>query len=350
MSLRDTWQAWAAATAYWTLAGLAAASEAHATGGMGWGHALLTSMVAHLLWVPLTLGILEFGLRFPLERRHVASRAALHVAGALAVALLRAAMIFSLDPWVGWYAQRPAFLDVLVHALLSNPFVYLTVLGVAHAVYYADQLRLRDTQLARAQLHALKAQLHPHFLFNTLNTISALVHRDPHGSERMIARLSDLLRGTLEAAGTEEVPLQEELRSLQPYLDIQGVRFADRLTVRQDIAADALTAHVPHLVLQPLVENAIQHGIAPGSEPGTVTLVARREGPELHLEVRDDGVGLKEHPADVSRGAGGGLGLRITRERLVQHYGGAHRLELRDAVGGGTTVALAIPFRTAPSP
>jgi signal transduction histidine kinase len=339
-----------AAFAYWTLAGLAAASESHTVGGMSWGHALITSMTAHVLWVPLTLAILQFGLRFPLERRHLASRVALHVAGALAVVLLRASMIFSLDAWVGWYAQRPSFLDVLVHALLSNPFVYLTVLGVAQAVYYADQLRLRDTQLARAQLHALKSQLHPHFLFNTLNTISALVHRDPHGSERMIARLSDLLRGTLEAAGTEEVSLMEELRALQPYLDIQGVRFADRLTVKQDIATDALTAHVPHLVLQPLVENAIQHGIAPGSEPGTVTLIARREGPELHLEVRDDGVGLKEPPADVSRGSGAGRGLSITRERLMRHYGGAHRLQLQDAVGGGTTVAIAIPFRTEPSP
>ncbi|NPC72191.1 histidine kinase [Corallococcus exiguus] len=350
MARRGTWQGWAVATAYWSLAGLAAASESHSVGGMEWGHALLTSMAAHVLWVPLTMAILEFGLRFPLERRQVTSRVALHVAGALAVSFIRAAMIFSLDPWVGWYAQRPPFVDVLKHALLSNPFVYLTVLGVAHAVYYADQLRLRDTQLARAQLHALKAQLHPHFLFNTLNSISALVHRDPNGSERMIARLSDLLRGTLDAAGTEEVSLQEELRALQPYLDIQGVRFADRLTVKHDIAQDALDAHVPHLVLQPLVENAIQHGIAPGSEPGTVTLVARRQGPELHLEVRDDGVGLKERPADISQGVRGGRGLRITRERLVQLYGGAHRLELRDAVGGGTTVALAIPFRTEPSP
>ncbi|RKH36154.1 sensor protein lytS [Corallococcus praedator] len=349
MGRRRFWQGWAAALAYWTFAGLVSASEAHSVGGVGWGHALLTSMTAHLLWVPLTIAILQLGLRFPIERRRWPSRVALHVAGVLVVASIRAAIIFSLDPWVGWYAQRPPFPEVLTHALFTNPFIYLTVLGVAHAVYYADQLQLRDTQLARAQLHALKAQLHPHFLFNTLNSIAALVHRDPHGSERMIAQLSDLLRSTLDAAGTEEVSLQEELRSLQPYLDIQGVRFADRLTVKQDIAQEALTARVPHLVLQPLVENAIQHGIAPGTEPGTVTLVARREGTELHLEVRDDGIGLKEHPADVSRGTGGGRGLRITRERLLQLHGGAHRLELRDAVGGGTTVALAIPFRTEPS-
>ncbi|RKH37505.1 sensor histidine kinase [Corallococcus sicarius] len=350
MGRRRSWQAWAAALAYWTLAGLSAASEDHSVRGMDWRHALLSSMTSHLLWVPPTVAIFYFGLRFPIERQRWASRVALHVAGAVVIAFIRAATIFGLDPWVGWYAQRPVFTDVLSHALLVNPFVYLTVLVVANAVYYADQLQLRDTQLARAQLHALKAQLHPHFLFNTLNSIAALVHRDPHGSERMISQLSDLLRGTLDAAGTEEVSLQEELRSLQPYLDIQGVRFADRLTVKHDIAQDALAAHVPHLVLQPLVENAIQHGIAPGTEPGTVTLVARRAGPELHLEVRDDGLGLKESPADVSRGSGGGRGLRITRERLLQLYGAAHRLELRDAVGGGTTVALAIPFRTEPSP
>ncbi|MCY1036098.1 histidine kinase [Corallococcus sp. BB11-1] len=350
MGRRWTWQAWAAAFAYWTLAGLAGASEDHSVRGVSWSHALFTSLSAHLLWVPLSVAILQLGLRFPLERRRWASRVALHLGGVLVIASIRATIIFSLDPWVGWYDVRPPFENVLMHALLSNPFIYMTVLGVAHALYYADQLRLRETQLARAQLHALKAQLHPHFLFNTLHSISALVHRDPDGSERMIARLSDLLRGALDAAATEEVSLQDELRALQPYLDIQGVRFADRLTVKQDIAEDALAAHVPHLVLQPLVENAIQHGIAPGTEPGTVTLVARRAGAELHLEVRDDGVGLQEAPADVSRSTGGGRGLSITRERLVQLYGGAHRLELRDAVGGGTTVALALPFHTEPAP
>ncbi|MBZ4419547.1 sensor histidine kinase [Myxococcus sp. RHSTA-1-4] len=350
MGRRRLWHWWAISFVYWTLAGLADASETHSVDGVSWEHALLTSLLAHVLWVPLTVIILPFGLRFPFERRRWRSRVALHLAAAVAVSCIRASVIFSLDPWVGWYAQRPEFLDVLEHALLYNPFIYFTLLGVANALYYADQLRLRDSQLARAQLHALKAQLHPHFLFNTLHSISALVHRDPNGSERMIARLSDLLRSTLDAATREEVSLQEELRTVQLYLDIQGVRFADRLTVRQDIEPEALTAHVPHLVLQPLVENAIQHGIAPSSEPGTVTLAARRAGSELLLEVRDDGVGLSDTPAALSGGKGGGRGLWLTRERLAQLYGTDHRMELREASGGGTEVRLAIPFRTEPSP
>lgn len=346
---RITWRWWAAAFAYWALSGLADASEAHDVGGATWQYALRTFGIANVLWTPLTIAIMWFGLRFPFERRRLSSRIALHVAGALAVSLFRATVIYSLDPWVGWYSQRPAFADVLTHALLYNPFIYLTVLGVAHAVYYADQLRLRDTQLARAQLHVLKAQLHPHFLFNTLHSISALVHRDPRGSERMIARLSALLRGTLDSATREEVTLQDELRTLQLYLDIQGVRFADRLTVTHDIAPETLAAHVPHLVLQPLVENAIQHGIAPRSEPGTVTVSARRDGPALLLEVRDDGVGLNAAPVPVPGNGGGGRGLWITRERLQQLYGTDHRLELRDAAGGGASVTLAIPFHTVPS-
>jgi two-component system LytT family sensor kinase len=348
MTRSITWRWWLAAFAYWALSGLAAASEAHDVGGATWEHALLTWGSSNVLWTPITIAIVWFGLRFPLERRHLTSRVTLHVAGALAVSLFRATVIFLTEPWVGWYSQPPAFLDVLAHALLYNPFIYLTILGVAHAVYYADQVRLRDTQLARAQLHVLKAQLHPHFLFNALNSISALVHRDPRGSERMIARLSALLRGTLDAATREEVTLQDELRTLQLYLDIQGVRFADRLKVTQDIAPETLAAHVPHLVLQPLVENAIQHGIAPRSAPGTVTVAARREGPALLLEVRDDGVGLNAAPAPTH--ASSGKGLWITRERLQQLYGTDHRLELRDAAGGGASVMLAIPFRTEPSP
>ncbi|MBJ6764436.1 histidine kinase [Myxococcaceae bacterium JPH2] len=344
MTRGSSWRWWVASFVYWTLSGLAAASEAHSVGGGAWSDVLRTSLVAHCLWAPLTLLVIRLGLRYPFERPHLVARLVLHAVGALVASLARAAAIYALDPWVGWYAQRPDFFDVLEHSLLYNPFTYFTVLGVANALYYAEQVRLREGQLARAQLHVLKAQLHPHFLFNTLHSISALVHRNPDGSERMIARLSDLLRSTLDAATREEVPLREELRSLQLYLDIQGVRFADRLTVRRDIDPDTLGAHVPHFLLQPLVENAIQHGIAPGSEPGTVTLVARREGSELRLEVRDDGLGLKSPPEALTR-SGGGKGLWLTRERLTQLYGRDHRLELRDAEGGGTEVLLALPFR-----
>ncbi|WP_338868970.1 sensor histidine kinase [Myxococcus stipitatus] len=344
MARGSQWKWWVAAFAYWTLQGLAASSEAHSVRGVSWSHALLTDGFANVLWVPITVAVLNLGLRFPIERRRWRSRVALHVGGALAVSFFRATFIYALDPYVGWYSTPPAYLDVLEHALLYNPFIYLLTLGLAHGLYFAEQLRLKDTQLARAQLHVLKAQLHPHFLFNTLNSISALVNKDPRGSERMIARLSDLLRGTLDAAAREEVPLRDELRTLQLYLDIQGVRFTDRLQVKHEIDQDTLGAQVPYLLLQPLVENAIQHGIAPRSAPGTVTVSARRDGPELVLEVRDDGVGLR--PGTAAKTSGGGKGLWITRERLVQLYGPAHKLELKGREEGGALVSLTIPFRT----
>jgi sensor histidine kinase YesM len=196
-----------------------------------------------------------------------------------------------------------------------------------------------ETQLAQSQLQALRMQLQPHFLFNTLNAISALALADPLQARLMIARLSDFLRLTLEERHAPQVPLARELEFLRCYLDIQQVRFQDRLGMRLEVDDDALRAAVPNLILQPLVENALRHGLLAKAEPGHLHVLGRRDGDQLVLRVDDDGLGL---PPD---GASEGIGLANTRARLAMLFGGTARLDLQRRDGGGTRVELRLPFR-----
>jgi LytS/YehU family sensor histidine kinase len=201
-----------------------------------------------------------------------------------------------------------------------------------------------EVQLAQAQVQSLKLQLHPHFLFNTLNTITALIGQDPQGAERMVSGLSDLLRLSLRNASDQEVPLDRELEILEHYLNIQQIRFADRLSVRYDIDPQVRQAMVPNLLLQPLVENAIRHGIAPRAAPGTIVVAAHRVDDQLRILVEDDGVG----PGGSTSGEG--IGLRNTRARLERLYGPQHRLELTGGRDGGFAVRIEMPFRAAQAP
>ena len=203
-----------------------------------------------------------------------------------------------------------------------------------------------EARLARAQLQSLRLQLNPHFLFNTLNTINALIGTDRRAAERVISGLSELLRMSLSTASEQEVTLARELDLLAHYIDIQQIRFQDRLTVRFAIDPDARFALVPNLVLQPLVENAIRHGIAPRAAPGHVVVTARRKGDRLDLSVVDDGVG---ESASVEHRDGVGLGN--TRARLLSLYGADHRFEAGTPAGAsGFAVAIEIPYRTDPLP
>jgi LytS/YehU family sensor histidine kinase len=195
-----------------------------------------------------------------------------------------------------------------------------------------------QTQLAEAQLHALGAQLQPHFLFNTLHMISALVRHDPKRAEQLIARLSDLLREMLDNGERVEVSLAEELAFLEKYIEIQEARFGPRLQVHFEIAPSVRSARVPRLVLQPLLENAIRHGIARRSEPGTVVIGAAIADGLLVMTVRDDGVGVPQ-----SGPAREGVGLSSTRARLLQLYGSASRFTIAPADGGGTLCTIHIP-------
>jgi sensor histidine kinase YesM len=223
-----------------------------------------------------------------------------------------------------------------------------------YAAHWQERLSRRFSEAAReseelqgrldqARLQALRLQLQPHFLFNTLNTITALVHRDPPSAERMVTGLSELLRVSLGNAGEQEVRLDRELEVLRHYLDIQLVRFSDRLSVRFDIDPGAREAMVPSLLLQPLVENAIKHGISPRVAAGHLHISVRRHNEKLSLEVGDDGVGTRGAQALAE-----GVGLGNARARLASLYGEQHRMEAGPRPEGGFNVKIEIPFYTEP--
>jgi len=200
-----------------------------------------------------------------------------------------------------------------------------------------------EAQLARAQLDALRAQLNPHFLFNALNSVAMLVRAGARGEAvHALAELAELLRRALYGPSTPEVSLREELGFVERYLGVERMRFQDRLQVTVDVAPDALDAAVPNLLLQPLVENALKHGIAPRAAGGRVTVRARVDGGVLQLEVADDGAGLA---ATATSGAAG-LGLANTRARLDRLYGGAARLHLHAGAQGGAVVRVELPCRS----
>lgn len=235
------------------------------------------------------------------------------------------------------------------HARFTFP-VYCVLLAAAHAMAFHRRSLERERQalraeasLAEARLAMLQAKLNPHFLFNTLNSIAHFVREAPERAEDMIASLSELLRSVLANADQREVPLSKELSFIDSYLAIQQIRFGERLRVQREIAPDALRASVPTLLLQPLVENAVIHGIAPQREGGTLTLVVRHEGQRLRIELSDTGVGLGAPRA--SRHPSTGLGLSITRERLSSLYDGDHTFTLSADAGGGARVVIEIPFR-----
>jgi LytS/YehU family sensor histidine kinase len=229
--------------------------------------------------------------------------------------------------------------------------IYWLILLISYAMSYYRRYKegevkasKLEAQLAQAQLHALKMQLQPHFLFNTLHSISALVHKDPGLADKMIARLGDFLRLTLENAGSQEVTLQEELEFLRIYLEIERIRFRDRLTVRMKIEPQALDARLPNLILQPIVENAIKHGIAPRTEAGLIEIEARRFNGLLHVQITDNGPGLPTN-GNTGKLVKEGVGLANTEARLRQFYGSNHRFDLANTAKGGLTVVLEIPFK-----
>lgn len=242
-------------------------------------------------------------------------------------------------------AQRSFFGSNMIDVLL-----YWAVLGTGYTFeiyrkYKNEQIRGAEleSRLVQSELSALKQQLHPHFLFNTMNTIAVLVREGRnHEAVQLLARLSGLLRTTLDSSAVEEISLRQEMEFNERYVEIQKMRFADRLTVVTDVTAEALEARVPNLLLQPLVENAIQHGVSPKRGPGRVTIVGRVEADQLRVEVTDDGVGIEDGRIQRARE---GIGLSNTRERLSRLYGAASQLVLRSKPDQGTTVSIVLPYR-----
>ena len=344
---------WLFAFGWWTLNGLASASQVAQMAGpggetVGWRHALVTSLASAWVWVPLTMLALWLAHRYPIGRGRLLPRIGLHLLSLLAVVLLRAVAVLLLNPWVGWYTTVPPLPELLLTSLRNNAFLYSLVIGVAHAAHYAAESRRRDEQLAEARLLTLKAQIQPHFLFNTLNTIALMVRESPADAERLISRLSELFRHALDGATIHEVPLADELRFAAAYLEIEGARLEDRLRIEWDVDPATLGARVPHLILQPLVENAVRHGIAPRSAAGRLRVAARRENGRVRLEVTDDGVGLEGQGATATGAPAAGVGLANVRARLAALYGTAGALALAPTPGGGVTATLTLPYREQP--
>jgi two-component system, LytTR family, sensor kinase len=351
---------WGLCFGFWTCLGLFNVTQSyvhrsHTGQPILWPEMLVTAFADWWTWALLTPLILYLARRFPLEppawRRNLLLHAGASAVVGLAVACCVAAALQcgSCETY-----RNMSFADVM-RLLILGPYlvpflwVYWAVVGVAHAWRYHQKYRERELQaaelrarLAQSQLQVLKMQLHPHFLFNTLHTISALMHKDVELADEMMAQFADLLRVTLDDAHAQEVPLRQELEFVTTYLRIEQARLGPRLDVRLDIDPRARGALVPNLLLQPLVENAIRHGIAPRVEGGRLVIRARRTGEGLEVQVEDNGLGL---PADFPPGARGGLGLANTRARLEGLYGPAHRFDLSRGAEGGVLAALQIPFR-----
>ena len=345
---------WALVAAGWTLFGLFFASQSIAVRAYD-GRPLMArqTMAAWLLcaylWLALTPLVLRLAHRFRLDRQSWHRNLPAHLAAAVALAFVHLSAYSFVASRI---AERPfseAFRNVFFSDFHFDLLTYAAIVGLSHALDYYRKYRERElrasqleTKLAQAQLDALRMQLHPHFLFNTLNSVSVLMAEDVRAAQRMLARLSDLLRASLEKTGAHEVALHQELEFLESYLEIEQTRFQDRLTVRMEIDPAALDARVPNLILQPLVENAIRHGIAPRARAGRVEIRAARENGVVRLAVADDGAGLgSARPEDLMKG----IGLSNTRSRLEQLYGAAHRFEMRERAGGGLEVLIEIPFR-----
>jgi two-component system, LytTR family, sensor kinase len=344
---KQRWIRWLTAFSVWTGLALFFSSQTYllykySGGQANWGLVLKMNFIDWYVWGLLAPGIIWLTRRVPLERGHWARSASIHLTASVGVALLKWAMNNFLRHHLLRFPQNLS----LVYSFHQNLLTYWIVAGATQGYVFYSRYREGElhtaqlsAQLAQAQLQALRAQLHPHFLFNTLNAISTLVHKDPEVADQMIARLSDLLRLTLANTGVQEVRLAEELDFLERYLDIERLRFADRLEVRMEIAPETLDARTPYLILQPLVENAIRHGIAPRAAPGRVEVRAERQDSMLVLEVKDDGPGL----GAKSKGKDG-VGISSTRARLERLYGAAHRFELKNNTGGGFVVRLVFPF------
>jgi two-component system LytT family sensor kinase len=349
---------------FWTLIALLTAANAlmdpRGPGSEFDGARLALAFTSSYLWALLTPLVFWMASRYSLERGNWVSRMLLFFVVGIMVAIF-------VDISVRWLRlnvfqilpRRPAA-DVAPIARVTrfwfvNEFlVYTAVLagGVARDYFLRYRARREETirlyahaaqlqaQLSDARLTALRTQLDPHFLFNTLHAVSALVERDPRGVRRMIARLSELLRNTLEGANEPEIPLEQELALLRRYLEIMEIRFSGRLQVDIRVSEEVNNALVPNLILQPLAENAIKHGVSKIDGTGRIEIHAERAGDRLILRVHDNGPGL------IGQLAGEGVGLRNTRERLQQLYGSEQSATLREAEGGGVIAEVIIPYHT----
>jgi signal transduction histidine kinase len=346
----------------WTLVSLifAGISYAAAIGEnnkeFGFVSALRLNLVQFYLWAILSPFLFRFSRRFPIELRPLNVRnlllyfpALISFAGIHQV--IHLAVLWSISP--RWRQKYPALMDCyrayFAFGFYIDLIIALLIVVAVHALLYYQNFRASElaqsslkTQLAQAQLRALKMQLHPHFLFNTLHSISSLVLEDPPKANSMIARLGDFLRLTVENSEQQLVTLKEETEFLRCYLDIEQVRFGDRLTVAFELEPQTLSAQLPHLILQPIVENAIQHAIGPRATRGQIKIEAKRLDSLFRVAITDNGPGITSNPNSPAKKC---LGLTNVRTRLQQIYGSDFRFELTNGENEGLTVIMEIPFQ-----
>lgn len=355
---------WLVILGVWTVFGLVAASQQYLFvtlqgESIAVWRSLVLGLVAGWYYAAVTPLILRLGRAFPLERRSVVA-GAVHLGAALALAVGHAVVVVAIGmrlsppmtnahPFAGYVGSY------LTGRLTLELLAYLAILGAGRAIEFYRRMRERElatarleAALAQAQLQALKMQLHPHFLFNTLHAIAVLIREDPAAATRTVTLLGDLLRLTLAHAETDEVPLARELEFLQLYLEIERTRFQDRLSVSFDVAPDTLAVPVPQFILQPLVENAVRYGISRRAAPGRIVIAGRWDGERLRLTVWNDGPGLGADGEGTGRReeSGTGVGLATTRRRLEKLYGRRAAFTLRNA-DGGVEAAIELPIRTA---
>jgi two-component system LytT family sensor kinase len=334
---------WAA----WTLYALFSASQSYLSRAyaqpVDFKPAFLYALLESYTWAVLTPFVLWLGEKLLILKKNFWYTVPVQIVCAIAFAFIHTQVFVRLLPLIG-YRTSPQMVASLLRARLhSDLLTYWLLVGLSHALDYYRKYQERElkatqleARLVQAQLQALKMQLQPHFLFNTLHAISALVHKDVEAADRMITRLSEFLRITLDSVGVQEVALKTELESLDKYLEIEQVRFGSRLTVVRTVSPDTLDLLLPNLILQPLVENAVRHSIAPRAAGGRVEIHAHSEKGILMIDVLDDGPGV------AASSLREGVGLTNTRARLEQLYGAGQKMDLR-AVPGGFRVRISMP-------
>ena len=344
--MQRRWVAWLLVLAGWTALAVFFAASSSLTYVSTYrpprfGFTLQMALTEWYAWAALTPIVAWLATRFPLRSGSAARSLAVHVPVGLGMAMLKVVLTRIMRAYLvgttGYF---------LIDNIATHYAIYWALVAAVHALAYQragreEALRASrlEASLADARLQLLKMQLHPHFLFNTLNTISELVHEDPDTADRMITALGQLLREALNAGTVDVVELARELDLLDKYIQIQRARFGERLDVRMHIEDGARGVLVPNLILQPLVENAIRHGLAKRVHAGRIHVRAMRSGDRLVLEVEDDGVGL-----DAAAYGREGVGLGNTRARLQELYGAHHAIETQNVDGGGARIRLTIPW------
>jgi two-component system, LytTR family, sensor kinase len=321
-----------------------------------WTSAVLPSFIYSAFWIALTPLVLYLARRFPLDPVHRGRNIVVHIITSLGIALFQRVsyegLVMSINATQKWPFSWERLFQLTIGFFDYGLLVYWVILLMHQALEYTRVIKeeevrasMLQTQLVEAQLQTLKTQLQPHFLFNTLHSISELIHEDVEAADTMIARLGDFLRFTLQNSGKQMVTLQKDLESMRCYFEIERTRFQEALTMQLEIEPATLDALVPSFLWQPIVENSIRHGIATSARRGRIIIRAKRLDGTLRLEVEDNGTGLGD--AGTSPRYKEGIGLANTRAILQHIYGASHRLDLANAPGGGVVVTMEIPFKTA---